>query len=88
MLLSPTLDNLLYNAQRQGKISFYVSFAGFVYRHLLTRFSDDSCKSVQLSHVDARVMLPVKYGEEAAIIGSAAALADDDEWASANSPAY
>ncbi|KAF7979198.1 hypothetical protein HWV62_43128 [Athelia sp. TMB] len=42
MQLLPTLDNLLYNVQRQGKISFY-------------------------------------YGEEATIIGSAAALAPDDE---------
>ena len=26
MQLLPTLDNVLYNVQRQGKISFYVSF--------------------------------------------------------------
>ncbi|EGN98429.1 hypothetical protein SERLA73DRAFT_183432 [Serpula lacrymans var. lacrymans S7.3] len=45
MQLLPTLDNLLYNVQRQGKISFYVT----------------------------------SYGEEATIIGSAAALAPDDE---------
>ncbi|KAJ4482312.1 thiamine diphosphate-binding protein [Lentinula aciculospora] len=44
MQLLPNLDNILYNVQRQGKISFYV-----------------------------------RYGEEATIIGSAAALADDDE---------
>ena len=25
MLMLPSLDNLLYNVQRQGKISFYVS---------------------------------------------------------------
>ncbi|KAG6916324.1 hypothetical protein DXG01_007374 [Tephrocybe rancida] len=42
MQLLPTLDNILYNVQRQGKISFY-------------------------------------HGEEATIIGSAAALALDDE---------
>ncbi|TFK24991.1 branched-chain alpha-keto acid dehydrogenase E1-alpha subunit [Coprinopsis marcescibilis] len=42
MQLLPTLDNVLYNIQRQGKISFY-------------------------------------YGEEATIIGSAAALENDDE---------
>ncbi|KAH9480623.1 2-oxoisovalerate dehydrogenase subunit alpha, mitochondrial [Psilocybe cubensis] len=42
MQLLPTLDNVLYNVQRQGKISFY-------------------------------------YGEEATIIGSAAALEKDDE---------
>ncbi|KAI9573554.1 branched-chain alpha-keto acid dehydrogenase E1-alpha subunit [Boletus coccyginus] len=42
MQLLPTMDNILYNVQRQGKISFY-------------------------------------YGEEATIIGSAAALANDDE---------
>ncbi|KAG1772348.1 thiamine diphosphate-binding protein [Suillus occidentalis] len=45
MQLLPTLDNILYNVQRQGKISFYMT----------------------------------SYGEEAAVIGSAAALADDDE---------
>ncbi|KAK2465733.1 hypothetical protein APHAL10511_002277 [Amanita phalloides] len=45
MLLLPTMDNILYNVQRQGKISFYMT----------------------------------AYGEEAAIIGSAAALANDDE---------
>ncbi|KIM80962.1 hypothetical protein PILCRDRAFT_72484, partial [Piloderma croceum F 1598] len=45
MLLCPTLDNLLYNIQRQGKISFYMT----------------------------------AYGEEATIVGSAAALALDDE---------
>lgn len=27
MLLLPTLDNVLYNVQRQGKISFYVSMS-------------------------------------------------------------
>ncbi|KAI0311888.1 branched-chain alpha-keto acid dehydrogenase E1-alpha subunit [Amylostereum chailletii] len=42
MVLLPTVDNLLYNIQRQGKISFY-------------------------------------YGEEATIIGTAAALAPDDD---------
>lgn len=45
MNLLPTLDNVLYNVQRQGKISFYMT----------------------------------AYGEEAAIIGSAAALENDDE---------
>ncbi|THV05193.1 thiamine diphosphate-binding protein [Dendrothele bispora CBS 962.96] len=45
MQLLPNLDNVLYNVQRQGKISFYMT----------------------------------AYGEEATIIGSAAALADDDE---------
>ncbi|THH19092.1 hypothetical protein EW146_g2018 [Bondarzewia mesenterica] len=45
MVLLPTMDNLLYNIQRQGKISFYMT----------------------------------AYGEEATIIGSAAALASDDE---------
>lgn len=45
MVLLPTMDNLLYNVQRQGKISFYMT----------------------------------AYGEEATIIGSAAALAPDDE---------
>jgi len=45
MLLLPTLDNVLYNAQRQGKISFYMT----------------------------------AHGEEATIVGSAAALALDDE---------
>ncbi|KAG2065302.1 branched-chain alpha-keto acid dehydrogenase E1-alpha subunit [Suillus decipiens] len=45
MQLLPTLDNILYNVQRQGKISFYMT----------------------------------SHGEEAAVIGSAAALADDDE---------
>ncbi|EIN12930.1 hypothetical protein PUNSTDRAFT_50148 [Punctularia strigosozonata HHB-11173 SS5] len=45
MVLLPTLDVVLYNVQRQGKISFYVT----------------------------------AHGEEATIIGSAAALADDDE---------
>ncbi|KAJ8583586.1 hypothetical protein M405DRAFT_917086 [Rhizopogon salebrosus TDB-379] len=48
--LLPTLDNILSNVQRQGKISFYV----LADPHL-------------------------KHGEEAAVIGSAAALADDDE---------
>ncbi|KAJ3867491.1 branched-chain alpha-keto acid dehydrogenase E1-alpha subunit [Lentinula novae-zelandiae] len=43
--LLPNLDTILYNVQRQGKISFYMT----------------------------------AYGEEATIIGSAAALADDDE---------
>ncbi|KAJ3794515.1 branched-chain alpha-keto acid dehydrogenase E1-alpha subunit [Lentinula aff. detonsa] len=43
--LLPNLDNILYNVQRQGKISFYMT----------------------------------AYGEEATIIGSAAALAHDDE---------
>ncbi|KAJ3885010.1 hypothetical protein GG344DRAFT_83224 [Lentinula edodes] len=43
--LDEALDNILYNVQRQGKISFYMT----------------------------------AYGEEATIIGSAAALADDDE---------
>ncbi|KAK7469076.1 hypothetical protein VKT23_003570 [Stygiomarasmius scandens] len=45
MQLLPNLDNILYNVQRQGKISFYMT----------------------------------AYGEEATIVGSAAALADDDE---------
>ncbi|KIY70906.1 branched-chain alpha-keto acid dehydrogenase E1-alpha subunit [Cylindrobasidium torrendii FP15055 ss-10] len=45
MNLLPTMDNVLYNVQRQGKISFYVT----------------------------------SYGEEATIIGSAAALLKDDE---------
>ncbi|KAF8798931.1 branched-chain alpha-keto acid dehydrogenase E1-alpha subunit [Phlegmacium glaucopus] len=45
MMLLPTLDNVLYNVQRQGKISFYMT----------------------------------AYGEEATIVGSAAALALDDE---------
>ncbi|KAG8214641.1 thiamine diphosphate-binding protein [Butyriboletus roseoflavus] len=42
MQLLPMMDNILYNVQRQGKISFY-------------------------------------YGEEATIVGTAAALANDDE---------
>ncbi|KZW03819.1 branched-chain alpha-keto acid dehydrogenase E1-alpha subunit [Exidia glandulosa HHB12029] len=45
MNLLPALDNLLYNVQRQGKISFYMT----------------------------------SYGEEASIIGSAAALDNADE---------
>jgi 2-oxoisovalerate dehydrogenase E1 component alpha subunit len=45
MQLLPTMDNILYNVQRQGRISFYMT----------------------------------AYGEEATIIGSAAALANDDE---------
>ncbi|KIK01876.1 hypothetical protein K443DRAFT_678021 [Laccaria amethystina LaAM-08-1] len=45
MQLLPTLDTVLYNVQRQGKISFYMT----------------------------------AYGEEATIIGSAAALEMDDE---------
>jgi len=45
MMLLPTLDNVLYNVQRQGKISFYMT----------------------------------AHGEEATIVGSAAALALDDE---------
>ncbi|KAL4080723.1 thiamine diphosphate-binding protein [Scleroderma citrinum] len=45
MVLLPTIDNILYSVQRQGKISFYMT----------------------------------SYGEEATIIGSAAALAPDDE---------
>ncbi|VDC02373.1 unnamed protein product [Peniophora sp. CBMAI 1063] len=45
MVCLPTIDNLLYNLQRQGKISFYMT----------------------------------AYGEEATIIGTAAALAPDDE---------
>ncbi|KAF9241148.1 thiamine diphosphate-binding protein [Melanogaster broomeanus] len=46
MQLLPTMDNILNNVQRQGKISFYVR---------------------------------AQYGEEATIIGAAAALANDDE---------
>ncbi|KAF8895471.1 thiamine diphosphate-binding protein [Infundibulicybe gibba] len=45
MQLLPTLDTVLYNVQRQGKISFYMT----------------------------------SHGEEATIVGSAAALAMDDE---------
>ncbi|KAJ3573172.1 hypothetical protein NP233_g2597 [Leucocoprinus birnbaumii] len=45
MQLLPALDNVLYNVQRQGKISFYMT----------------------------------SHGEEATIIGSAAALANEDE---------
>ncbi|KAF8729417.1 hypothetical protein AX14_006139 [Amanita brunnescens Koide BX004] len=45
MQLLPTVDNILYNVQRQGKISFYMT----------------------------------AYGEEAAVIGSAAGLENDDE---------
>ncbi|KAF5315208.1 hypothetical protein D9619_007091 [Psilocybe cf. subviscida] len=45
MQLLPVLDNVLYNVQRQGKISFYMT----------------------------------AHGEEATIVGSAAALANDDE---------
>jgi len=45
MQLLPALDNVLYNVQRQGKISFYMT----------------------------------AHGEEATIIGSAAALENDDE---------
>ncbi|KAJ8481612.1 hypothetical protein ONZ45_g15252 [Pleurotus djamor] len=45
MQLLPTLDNILYNVQRQGKISFYMT----------------------------------SHGEEATIVGSAAALEMDDE---------
>ncbi|KAG8716451.1 hypothetical protein FRC11_008600 [Ceratobasidium sp. 423] len=45
MMLLPALDTVLYNVQRQGKISFYMT----------------------------------SYGEEASVIGSAAALSDTDE---------
>ncbi|KAI0269880.1 thiamine diphosphate-binding protein [Gloeopeniophorella convolvens] len=45
MVLLPIVDNLLYNIQRQGKISFYMT----------------------------------AYGEEATIVGTAAALLPDDE---------
>jgi len=45
MQLLPTLDNVLNNIQRQGKISFYMT----------------------------------SHGEEATIVGSAAALENDDE---------
>ncbi|KAH9980222.1 branched-chain alpha-keto acid dehydrogenase E1-alpha subunit [Lactifluus volemus] len=45
MVLLPIIDNVLYNIQRQGKISFYMT----------------------------------SYGEEATIIGTAAALLPDDE---------
>ncbi|CAE6502536.1 unnamed protein product [Rhizoctonia solani] len=45
MMLLPALDTVLYNVQRQGKISFYMT----------------------------------SYGEEASVVGSAAALADTDE---------
>lgn len=51
MLLCPTLDNILYNVQRQGKISFYVrSNSLFVALRLLTAYLDDSCKLVQLTY--------------------------------------
>ena len=38
MMLLPTLDNVLYNAQRQGKISFYVRLLYFdvLFTRLLT----------------------------------------------------
>ncbi|KIO18952.1 hypothetical protein M407DRAFT_153529 [Tulasnella calospora MUT 4182] len=45
MLMLPSLDNVLYNSQRQGKISFYMT----------------------------------SYGEEASVVGSAAALEPEDE---------
>jgi 2-oxoisovalerate dehydrogenase E1 component alpha subunit len=45
MMLLPSLDNVLYNAQRQGRISFYMT----------------------------------AHGEEASIVGSAAALSSTDE---------
>ncbi|EUC62100.1 branched-chain alpha-keto acid dehydrogenase E1-alpha subunit [Rhizoctonia solani AG-3 Rhs1AP] len=45
MMMLPALDTVLYNVQRQGKISFYMT----------------------------------SYGEEASVVGSAAALSDTDE---------
>lgn len=40
MQLLPTLDNILYNVQRQGKISFYVRALEYT-KHLLTYALDD-----------------------------------------------
>lgn len=41
MQLLPTLDNLLYNVQRQGKISFYVSRRVLSMISVLTYLIDD-----------------------------------------------
>jgi hypothetical protein len=35
MVLLPTVDNILYNLQRQGKISFYVSLSVQLVLHQL-----------------------------------------------------
>lgn len=43
MQLLPTLDNILYNVQRQGKISFYVG-AQERYHTFTDIPSDDLCK--------------------------------------------
>jgi hypothetical protein len=47
-------------------------------KHLLTCFSD-FCKTNDLVGIISVGDPPLKHGEEAAVIGSAAALADDDE---------
>ena len=46
MQLLPTLDNILYNVQRQGKISFYVSPRIFQTRNSIQEPArlDDLCK--------------------------------------------
>lgn len=41
MQLLPTLDNVLYNVQRQGKISFYVCFRILVYNPTYLNFKID-----------------------------------------------
>jgi hypothetical protein len=65
MLFLPALDNILYNSQRQGRISFYMSacLKGFP----------------SILRSDATHSTRTHYGEEAAVIGSAAAWNGTDE---------
>ena len=42
------MDNILYNVQRQGKISFYVSpLEKLILQYRLTTVTDDLCESAQ-----------------------------------------
>ena len=79
MTILPALDTLLYNVQRQGKISFYVgSSKNYNPSACLMHHLDDQRENRSASCCYA-ILTYSKHGEEASIIGSAAALSSTDE---------
>lgn len=80
MVQLPIIDNLMYNVQRQGKLAFYVRRLGSLIYCTTAHYcsTDDTCRH-SISNDRTRCLMPAQYGEEATLIGSAAAIADDDE---------
>ena len=82
MVQLPIIDNLMYNVQRQGKLAFYVRrLVSLIYCTTTAHYclTDDTCRHSTFNG-RARCLMPAQYGEEATLIGSAAAIANDDEW--------